>query len=111
MLINQRIIGCVFALLTVSGCAHFSHKKKASNAAETAVHPTYVGTVTLVNEDLKFVLVEGSPFYMPDPGQALKCFSNGQETGIVAVSAERHRPFFSADIVKGEPQKGDEVYQ
>ena len=112
MLIKLRIIVCFLALLALSGCAHLFHKKKpAANSEEPQIHPTFVGTVTLVNENLKFVLIEGSPFYLPEPGQALKCLSNGQETGIVTVSAERNRPFFSADIVKGDPQKGDEVYQ
>jgi len=113
VLTNQRIISSILALLSLSGCATFSHKKHAPVAAEgeVQIRPTYVGSVTLVNEELRFVLIEASPLALPEPGQALKCLSNGEESAIVTVSAERHRPFFSADIVKGEPHKGDEVYQ
>jgi len=31
------------------------------------------------------------------------------ETGVLAVSPEKERPFISADIVKGTPQVGDDV--
>ena len=113
MLINQRLISSLVALLMLSGCATFSHKKHAPEPPDeaAAIRPTFVGTVTLVNEELRFVLIESTPLFSPEPGQALKCLSNGTESGIVAVSAEKHRPFFSADIVKGDPHKGDEVYQ
>ncbi len=48
---------------------------------------------------------------MPEAGQALKCINNGVESSIIAVGTERKRPFISADIVKGTPHRGDEVYQ
>src|SRR5947209_3307992 len=111
---KQRLILVLAVLVAMSGCATFSHKKPAQPAPaaeKPAAQPNYLGKVTLVNESLGFVLIEASPSSMPATGQALKCFSNGAETGIVAVSAERNRPFVSADIVKGTPHQGDEVYQ
>ncbi len=72
--------------------------------------PSLVGTVTLVNDDLRFVLIEATPRYLPEVGQALKCINSGTESAILAVSAERRPPFISADIVKGTPHQGDEVY-
>jgi hypothetical protein len=68
-----------------------------------------VGTVASVNEELHFVLVDVGSLYTPPAGTALKCFSSGAETGIIAVSPERERPFIVGDIVKGEPKVGDEV--
>jgi uncharacterized protein (UPF0212 family) len=67
--------------------------------------------VAAVNEDLRYVLVDVGSLYIPAAGTALKSFSGGAETGILAVNAERRRPFIVADIVKGQPKVGDEVEQ
>lgn len=117
-MINLRIIsGLVLLLALTSGCSSFSHKKKEAAASASQQDPAaqpkpvLVGTITFVNPEQRFVLIEVSPRSMPESGQALKCLSNGEESGIVAVTEEREPPFISADIVKGEPHKGDEVYQ
>ncbi len=73
--------------------------------------PRLVGTIAVVNEPLKFVLVDVGSLYVPTVGKALKCFSSGTESGVLAVTPERTGPFISADIVKGAPQKGDQVYE
>ncbi len=89
-----------------TGCA-----TKRPETAPMAVTPRLVGTIALVNEPLKFVLVDVGSLYVPTVGKALKCFSNGTESGVLAVSPERTGPFISADIVKGAPQKGDQVFE
>jgi hypothetical protein len=68
-----------------------------------------VGTVAVVNEELHFVLVDVGSLYVPRPGTALKSFSGGTETGILAVDPEKQRPFIVAEIIRGEPKVGDEV--
>lgn len=79
--------------------------------------PIEVGTVTLVNSALGFVLIDTDMGFTPPKGMALKTFPAGvepapdAETSILTVSAERRPPFIAADIVKGEPQKGDAVFQ
>ena len=73
--------------------------------------PQIVGTITLVNPALGFVLVDVRAFEYPAVGLALKCFADGKETAILMVSPEKNRPFIIADIVKGTPNKGDLVYQ
>jgi hypothetical protein len=65
--------------------------------------------VAVVNDELRFVLVDVGSLYIPQPGTALKSFSAGKETGILAVDPEKERPFIVADIVKGEPKVGDDV--
>ncbi|MDP9292356.1 MAG: hypothetical protein M3O82_08335 [Verrucomicrobiota bacterium] len=70
-----------------------------------------MGTVAFVNNDLHFVLIDVGSLYVPAAGQALKTFTGPTESGIVSVSPERKRPFISADIVKGAPQKEDDVFQ
>jgi len=99
-------LGGVFA---ITGCA--SHKgAPAHREAAVVPGPRRVGTVALVNDDKHFVLVDVGSLYTPAAGTALKSFSaGGAETGILAVDAEKQRPFIVADIVKGEPKVGDQV--
>jgi hypothetical protein len=93
-----------FAIL--AGCAS---AKQSHGSAGAAPGPRRVGTVAVVNEELRFVLVDVGSLYVPQAGTALKSFSGGTETGILAVDPEKQRPFIVADIVKGEPKVGDEV--
>ena len=84
-------------------------KQKRPDAALAPGGPRRVGTIAAVNEECHFVLVDVGTLYIPAPGTALKSFSGGAETGILAVNPERKRPFIVADIVKGQPKVGDEV--
>jgi hypothetical protein len=68
-----------------------------------------VGTIALVSEDLSFVLVDVGSLYTPAAGTALKSFSGGAETGILAVDPQKQRPFIVADVIRGNPKVGDEV--
>lgn len=95
--------------LMLSGCAWVRHRHAAKEADAAPVGPRRVGRVAVVNEDLHFVLVDVGSLYTPAAGTALKSFSGGTETGILAVNPERSRPFIAADIVKGEPKVGDDV--
>lgn len=73
--------------------------------------PKLVGIISMVNADGKFVLVESNQSAALNSGTALKCFRDGVETGVVAVGTERRRPYVTADIVTGEPQRGDQVFE
>ena len=97
----------IAVVLALPGCANRKHPAQKAPAASTG--PRRVGTVAVVNEELHFVLVDVGSLYTPAAGTALKCFSGGTETGILAVDAEKRRPFIAADIVKGAPKVGDEV--
>lgn len=106
------------------GCS--SGDKKAGEEDAPVVVPTptprppgsyeKLGEVVLVNEVAGFVLVDVG-LYVPLDGEALKAFAEGVlpaetgETAVLAVSAERARPFVVADIVAGTPSKGDLVYR
>jgi hypothetical protein len=101
------------AMLPLGGCAW--HKKQRVPRAQAVAdetppaNPHRIGTVAVVNDDLHFVLLDVGSLYSPPAGMALKTFSGGAETGVLAVDAEKRRPFVVADIVKGEPKVGDEV--
>ncbi len=73
--------------------------------------PQRVGTVTLVNEQEHFVLIDTGIAGVPAPGTALKCLTDDAESGVVTVGKVTRRPFVVADIVRGEPKKGDGVFQ
>jgi hypothetical protein len=85
------------------------HPKKPKPAEPAK--PQMVGTITLVNEDAHFVLIDVGNSSVPRGGTALKAMSAGVETGVVAVSEVRKRPFAVADIVSGTPKRGDQVFQ
>lgn len=75
------------------------------------VVPERVGAVAVVNDELHFVLIDVGTLYTPPAGTALKSFSAGKQTAILAVNPERRRPFVVADIIEGNPQVGDDVVQ
>jgi len=97
----------VCGILLLTGCAW--HKPKPAAPVAAAAGPQRVGKVALVNEELGFVLVDVGSLYVPQAGTALKSFSGGAETGILAVSPEKQRPFIVADIIRGDPKVGDDV--
>jgi hypothetical protein len=104
------------ALLASPGCAHFGKRarrapKSQAAQAEQASKPHLIGTVAFVDESAGFVLVNVGMLVPPMPGQALKSFTGDKESAVLSVSAERRPPFVVADIVKGEPHKGDAVLE
>lgn len=98
----------LFLALLFQGCAIFRHSRKTP---EAHAPPRLAGSVAFVNDSLHFVLVDVGSFYSPASGDALKTFRDGKETGVLTVTAERKRPFVSADIARGEPRQGDDVFQ
>lgn len=98
-----RLFWVAVCLLASAGCA-------TKPRAVTPAHRV-VGTVMLVNESQGFALIDTGTHYSPVMGQALKSFSGGVETAVLTLSKERRPPFIIADIVKGLPHKGDQVFE
>lgn len=73
--------------------------------------PKRAGKIAMVNLEGGFVLIDSDAWAPPVAGTALKCMRDGVETGVVAVGKENRGAFVSADIVKGSPQRGDDVFQ
>ena len=105
----------VAALLTSStGCGLLgkrARERKAREAARQPATPRFVGTITLVNETDRFVLIDNGNSPAPPSGTALKSFGGDIESGVLSVGSVRRAPFVIADIVKGAPRKGDAVFQ
>lgn len=86
-------------------------KKIKTKPAIVNAPPHKVGTVAMVNREMRFVLLDVGTFYTPAPGSALKTFTSGIESGTLSVTGERRRPFIAADIASGEPIVGDDVFE
>ncbi len=74
-----------------------------------APQPMLVGTISLVNEGSRFVLIDNGDLPAPESGSVMKSYGDGAETGELMATQVRRRPFIIADIKGGAPQKGDRV--
>ncbi|MCE9609920.1 MAG: hypothetical protein K8R23_06895 [Chthoniobacter sp.] len=102
----------VFALLLLTqlaGCGLLPRKKATKPAAPPA--PVLVGTITLVNTEQHFVLIDSTSSSGPPPDVMLQSHAPDGPVAELKSSAIRRRPFTIADIVKGTPQVGDQVFQ
>jgi hypothetical protein len=83
---------------------------KAGASDGTRRDPKLSGTILMVNAEGNFVVVDSGVWMPPEAGSALKCMRDGVETGVVAVGRERRGSHVVADIVTGQPRKGDQVF-
>lgn len=71
--------------------------------------PQMIGTVTLVNEDGGFALIDNEGKFSPPLGTIVKTQTADEQSGELRLTDIRKRPFIIADIVKGGPKRGDRV--
>ena len=70
--------------------------------------PQPIGRISLVNEELGFVLVQTAQ--TPEEGTPLQARSaDGRESAQLKVSAAQKPPFLIANVLKGKPQVGEVV--
>ncbi|MDQ6861450.1 MAG: hypothetical protein M3032_09900 [Verrucomicrobiota bacterium] len=100
------LAACALVLLNV-GCGTLPKKEHASIAA-----PVYVGSIASVNRESHYVLLDvNGTTARPEAGTELTAIATSGEATRLKVAAERKRPFVTADIVSGEPVKGERVYR
>ena len=104
-----RLLAAVLIVSQISGCTLLRRRPKAKPATPAA--PLLIGTITLVNADGHFVLIDSGMNPSPPPGAGLKSRAADGESGELKAGAIRRRPFAIADIVKGTPRVGDQVFQ
>lgn len=68
-----------------------------------------VGTISLVNQDGKFVLIDNGVSPLPPVGGLLESFTGAAKSGELVTTQVRRHPFTIADIRSGDPKKGDRV--
>src|SRR5678810_1063693 len=78
----------LLTLTFIAGCAwgpSGRKQRKAQEAAQEESAPHLVGTITLVNETERFVLIDNGSQPPPPTGVALKSFTGGSESGVLSV--------------------------
>ncbi|HEV7402374.1 MAG TPA: hypothetical protein VGO11_05585 [Chthoniobacteraceae bacterium] len=108
---RSRALLCALLLCSLGspGCALWHRKPKPPKPAPPSA--LAVGTVTLVNEEGKFVLVDNGALPVPPVGGVLKCYAAAatEPSAELVATDVRKRPFTIADIREGAPHKGDRV--
>jgi len=95
--------------LICAGCGGKTGKHDEKSATTA---PVYIGQIEVVNRESHFVLIDLSgTATAPEPGTPLTAISSSGEAVRLKVTPERKRPFVSADIVSGEPKRGQRVYR
>lgn len=118
----RQLLAAVLCAVSLGACLRLPWQKPVPRAAVVSFpkvnpfdgkkrDPRRVGRIAMVNVDGGFVLVDSDAWAPPVAGTALKCIRDGVETGVVAVGKEQRGAFVTADIVKGSPQRGDDVFQ
>ena len=94
--------------LALAGCATRQPPVPEAPIKAPAPAPQPIGRVSLVNEELGFVLVQTAQ--MPETGTPLQARTlDGRETAQLKVSPAQKPPFVIADVMKGKPQVGEVV--
>jgi hypothetical protein len=106
---------CVGLLVVAGGCTTVKKMTpfKSHTPRAELVHPApeRVGVIVLVNGETRFVLIDTSTGVIPDPGTALKALRQDAQVAVLKCGDVQRRPFVIADIVSGEPARGDVVFR
>jgi len=88
-------------------------KGKKDKNSKTVVVPAdeVSGKVLLVNDSLRYVVIDFGFGRLPQQDQRLYVYRNGSRVGEVKISGSPKVSNFAADIVTGTVQVGDEVKQ
>jgi hypothetical protein len=84
-------------------------KKRTASTAPRAPRPVNIGKIVLVNEESKFVLIDGGELPSPAPDATLTSYTGNTESGTLLATKIARRPHIIADIKGGAPKKGDRV--
>ena len=84
---------------------------KPSKAAPPIITPAYgiIGKVALVNDKLRYVVIDFTLSRKPEPEIRLNVYRNGQKVGEVKISDQAQESNVAADITAGEVKVGDDV--
>jgi hypothetical protein len=98
-------------VMALAGCAGREARARKAAAASAGKprlpEAILVGTVALVDEPGKFVLIDSGRLGGAPTGGILKTWTGGTESGELVISQVRRHPFFIGNIRNGQPRKGD----
>ncbi|MBI5821227.1 MAG: hypothetical protein HZA88_19830 [Verrucomicrobia bacterium] len=90
----------------------------AAQPAPTSVKPVteakatqgqMAAKVVMVNKEMKFVVLEFSTSAVPIAGSQLSLYRGTERVATVKASEPMKPPLVTADILDGDPRKGDEI--
>lgn len=112
MIWKRRLI-LFWLVASLPGCSlwqDFTKKKSPAPVATAVETQSFLGTISMVNDDGHFVLVDFGGFAAPEPGAELQVRRAGEDVATLKAGTEMRRPFAAADILQGTPQPGDDVW-
>ncbi len=100
--------------ILLSGCAGLGEEPEPEETDTQRVDLSdkrvFLGNVTLVNEDSRFVLIKTPVNQRLQPGFPLQSFRDRELSAELGFSPEQIHGFMTADIREGAPAVGDQVY-
>ncbi len=67
------------------------------------------GRVVMVNAPLRYIVIDFGVGLLPQPGQRLDVYRQGNKVGEVRISGQARAGNVAADIMLGEAADGDEI--
>ncbi len=107
---SSRTLLLIVSAFTLGACASNPpvHESIPRFAGQPPAQPPRLGKVTLVNDRIGFVLIDGGKAPAPGTGLVTRP-ADGVTPAALKVSVEKSSPFIIADIVSGVPHVGDLV--
>jgi hypothetical protein len=102
---------CAWMVVAVglTGCAGPAAFRPADAGMTPVAVETVPATVTLVNSELRFVVIDFGDTRMPGIGTTVELYRGGAKTATVRLTEPVRGRFITADILEGEPRAGDQV--
>jgi hypothetical protein len=88
-----------------------SDKKGGSEKTEITPSNELSGKIVLVNDQLRYVVVDFGFGLLPQPEQRLGVYRAGKKVAEIKISSHSRNSNFAADILTGKVADGDEVKQ
>lgn len=112
MQVTARICFYSFVALFVAACKTLDKdgESETEQVSQQSGIKIPVGMIHMVDPEGRFVLVRSSRTFQVESGTRMTSYAgDGSVTGIFEVSAARKGAFLTADILQGNPTKGDQV--
>jgi len=109
--ISKRVLERMVVVGLVLGvCWGCAHREKGESALQAADFGFFLGRIVAVNADLGFVIVDATNAFAIPEGERAEVRREQQLVGEVRFDRQRAGQFAAANVVRGDLQRGDEVY-
>lgn len=108
-----RLLLAAAFLVSITGCqvvSRLKHRQSSKDQPEASEDLKAIGTVEMVNPEAGFVIVHTLANVPISPGTELTVVTSTGENAKIKVTPERKSIFITADVLSGNPSKGDTVF-